>query len=59
MSHNNDISEGKVMSKETKIEFLNDLDFAILDIYCRHTGVEVVIEDGRITDFICEKEENV
>ncbi len=44
------------LDKQTKIEFLNDCDFAILDIYCQHSDIQLVIEDGRITDYITKEE---
>lgn len=59
MNHNNSIFLGEnVMSKEAKIEFLNDLDFKIIDLYCAYADMEVVVEDGRITDFMRKEETN-
>lgn len=44
------------LDKQAKIEFLNDCDFAILDIYCQNSDLELIVEDGKITDFITKEE---
>lgn len=59
MIHSKDdyVGDIQMISKEAKISFLNDLDVAILDIYCRDVSVELTIEDGKITDYNRRKEE--
>ena len=49
------MDEGNTL-REAYVEFLNDLDIGILDIYCRNCGLKVIINDGKITDYAVKKE---
>ena len=45
-----------LISREAYAELLNDLDIGILDIYCEKSGLKVIINNGRITDYTIKKE---
>lgn len=52
---NKDFGGVKMVTRDATMAFLNDLDIALLALYCKETGRTVVIEDGKVTDLIIEK----
>ena len=53
---NKDLGGIKMVNRDAYISYLNDLDFALVKVLCENCDLEVVIEDGRITDYINRKE---
>lgn len=51
MKTHNELGGIKMINEEAYISYLNDLDFALVKMLCENCDLEVVIEDGKITNY--------
>lgn len=51
MKTHNNLGGIKMVNEEAYISYLNDLDFALVKMLCENCDLEVVIEDGKITNY--------